>query len=100
MWVVTMFDLPVVTKEERKAATSFRKELLKLGFQMVQFSVYFKRCRDQVQADRIAIRLSQRVPQDGKLDILMITDRQYENIVSFHGNGTIKRENPSNLTLF
>lgn len=28
MWMVVMFDLPVVEKEERRAATDFRKTLL------------------------------------------------------------------------
>ena len=32
MWVVVMFDLPVVEKAERKAATEFRNGLLDAGF--------------------------------------------------------------------
>ena len=32
MWVVVMFDLPVVAKAERKAATEFRNGLLDAGF--------------------------------------------------------------------
>ena len=36
MWVVVMFDLPVVEKAERKAATDFRNSLLDLGFEMAQ----------------------------------------------------------------
>ena len=30
MWMLVMFDLPVVEKEERKAATAFRNYLLEL----------------------------------------------------------------------
>ena len=40
MWMLVLFDLPVMEKEERKEATEFRNYLLDLGFQMVQFSVY------------------------------------------------------------
>ena len=32
MWLVVMFDLPVVEKTERKAATEFRNNLLDQGF--------------------------------------------------------------------
>ena len=32
MWMVVMFDLPVVLKAERKAATEFRNALLDLVF--------------------------------------------------------------------
>ena len=39
MWLYVMFDLPVETKAQRKAAAGFRKDLLKDGFSMHQFSV-------------------------------------------------------------
>ena len=32
MWMIVMFDLPVVEKAERKAATEFRNALLDLGW--------------------------------------------------------------------
>lgn len=34
MWIVVMFDLPVIEREERKAATAFRNDLLDMGFEM------------------------------------------------------------------
>ena len=37
MWVFVLFDLPVGTKKERKAATRFRHSLLDLGFEISQF---------------------------------------------------------------
>lgn len=40
MWIVVMFDLPVVEKSERKAATEFRNTLRDMGFEMSQFSVH------------------------------------------------------------
>ena len=42
MWLVVMFDLPVIEREERKAATAFRNDLLDMGFEMSQFSVYVR----------------------------------------------------------
>ncbi len=38
VWVFVLFDLPVGTKKERKAATKFRHSLLDLGFEMSQYS--------------------------------------------------------------
>lgn len=95
-----MFDLPVKTKPQRKAAHNFRIYLLKQGFQMAQLSIYMKSCRDQVQVERITIQVSKAVPSNGRLDVITITDKQYEKIVTFYGEDRIKRENPSNLTLF
>ncbi|MCC6376438.1 MAG: CRISPR-associated endonuclease Cas2 [Microbacteriaceae bacterium] len=100
VWMFTLFDLPVLTKAERRAATDFRKFLLKQGFQMAQLSVYLKYCRDKTQADRLAIRISNAVPEDGRLDILMLTDKQYENMITYHGRTRIKRENLNQLAFF
>ncbi len=36
-WLMTMFDFPVMTPEERRTATQFRKDLLDHGFLMIQF---------------------------------------------------------------
>ena len=40
MWVLVFFDLPTETKKQRKAAAGFRKDLLKDGFTMFQYSIY------------------------------------------------------------
>lgn len=100
MWIVTLFDLPVLTKPQRKAATKYRKNLLDEGFQMVQLSVYFKHCRDREQANAIAHRVSTRVPPGGKVDIMMITDKQYSSILSIQQGRRFERENPPQLALF
>lgn len=44
MWVLVFFDLPTDTKKERKAAAEFRKQLIKDGFIMFQFSIYMRHC--------------------------------------------------------
>ena len=50
MWLFVLFDLPVETKKERKAAADFRKALLKDGFSMLQFSVYNRHCASDESA--------------------------------------------------
>ena len=37
MWMMVLFDLPVIEKKERKDATEFRKFLLYNGFSMVKY---------------------------------------------------------------
>lgn len=85
MWTVVMFDLPVVTKAERKAATNFRNCLLDLGFEMAQFSVYMRFCAGQPQADTLSRRVEEALPAGGKVNVLFFTDRQYERVLTFHG---------------
>ncbi len=94
MWVVVMFDLPVVEKAERKAATEFRNTLLDMGFEMSQFSVYMRFCTSQAQVDTHCKRVENALPVGGKVNILQFTDKQYERIISFHG----KAKQPANKT--
>ena len=94
MWMVVMFDLPVVEKAERKAATVFRKSLLDQGFEMAQFSVYMRFCTSQAQADTHGRRVEEALPEGGKVNVLTFTDKQYERIVTYLG----KAKQPANKT--
>ena len=85
MWMIVMFDLPVVEKAERRAATEFRNALLDLGFEMSQFSVYMRFCSSTAQIDTYCKRVEAALPVGGKVNILQFTDRQYERIIAFHG---------------
>ena len=101
MWLVVMFDLPVGTKKERKAATDFRKKLLDMGFEMTQFSVYLRFCAGKEQAQAYDRRIEQAMPSAGKVHILAITDKQYENIHTFRGRKREHgRKSPDQLALF
>ena len=90
MWLFIFFDLPVMTKKERKTATKFRQNLLDLGFQMVQFSVYSRVCPGKEKAGNLITKISYKLPQNGKIDMLMVTDKQFEGIVSFRGKNNEK----------
>jgi CRISPR-associated protein Cas2 len=101
MWIFVLFDLPVGTKKERKAATKFRHALLDLGFEMSQFSVYLKFTAGKEQAEALERQVEVAMPQSGKVHVVQITDKQYENIRTYRGK---KREpslkNPNQLALF
>lgn len=85
MWMVVMFDLPVLEKAERKAATAFRNSLLDMGFTMSQLSVYMRFCSSSAQVDTLCKLVEDQLPHGGKVNILQFTDKQYERIISFHG---------------
>ena len=57
MWIIVMFDLPVVEKTECKAAIDFRNTLLDMGFEMSQFSVYMRFCSSQSQIDTYCMQV-------------------------------------------
>ncbi len=101
MWMMVLFDLPVDDSPRRKAAADFRNDLLDLGFAMTQFSVYMKYLTGKEQAETLTRQIATLVPDYGDIKILCFTDRQYENLISFHGR---RREpapkNPGQLALF
>ena len=65
LWIMALFDLPVMTKPERKRATAFRSFLLDEGFSMMQFSCYVRFTAGKEQADAITRRIGRTVPADG-----------------------------------
>lgn len=101
MRMMAMFDLPVLTKSERKRAADFRKFLLDQGFEMVQFSVYSRFAAGRERLEALTRKIGAAVPQDGKVDVLFFTDKQYEQIVSFRGkkHGPMAKK-PEQLALF
>ncbi|WP_073354454.1 CRISPR-associated endonuclease Cas2 [Lampropedia hyalina] len=94
MWILVMFDLPVVRKEERKAAMEFRNCLLDMGFEMSQFSVYLRFCTSSAQVQTYCKQVEQALPSGGNVNILQFTDKQYERIISYYG----KKKQPQKKT--
>ena len=85
MWVLVLFDLPTETKKERKAAADFRKQILKDGFTMFQFSIYLRHCPSRENADVHIKRVKSILPQHGQVGILCITDKQFGEMELFIG---------------
>jgi len=83
MWILVMFDLPVVTKPQRKTATKFRKDLMGDGFNMIQYSVYSRPCPTDENAEVHAKRVKRILPPDGQVRILKFTDKQYAKMECF-----------------
>ncbi len=101
MWVLVMFDLPVDTPEERKAATDFRHDLLDLGFERCQYSVYLRFVEGREQAITTTRRVELVLPAGGKVYVLYFTDKQYTGIVRFENRKRRKSpRNPEQYELF
>lgn len=101
MWIFVMFDLPVTTREQSRAATRFREYLLDEGFEKSQFSVYARFCNGKEQIEAYQRRIEAHLPDKGDVHVLSFTDRQYENIVRFSGQRRRRpRRNPDQLALF
>ena len=92
MKVLCMFDLPVETEEQRRAYRVFRKNLMKEGFTMIQYSVYVRTCQNREHGKRIEKRLRQILPKEGNIRILAVTEKQYADMKLLVGSKTITEE--------
>jgi CRISPR-associated protein Cas2 len=77
-WILAMFDLPVMTDKERKAATRFRNDLLDNGYIMIQFSVYARPCVSYEQMDAHMTRIKGLIPTAGNVRLMFMTDEQWK----------------------
>ena len=84
-WLLVAFDLPVLTKEQRKRATGFRNFLIDDGFLMIQFSVYARSCVSFARQDTHMARVRASIPSEGTVRAIFITRAQWERSFVCYG---------------
>ncbi|WP_036298882.1 CRISPR-associated endonuclease Cas2 [Methylophilus sp. OH31] len=80
MRLLVLFDLPVVTKAERRAYTLFRRFLINDGYDMIQFSVYGRLINGNDALDKHLKRLADNLPPEGSVRCLSVTEKQYASM--------------------
>jgi CRISPR-associated protein Cas2 len=99
-WVMVLFDLPVGTPEERKAATNFRKDLVQDGYIMVQFSVYARPCGTADRVDTHVRRLKSKIPARGEVRGLIISDAQWGRMIVVRSQKPVDSEKMPEQMMF
>lgn len=101
MWLFVFFDLPTMTKTERRDAALFRKNLEKDGFRMMQYSVYTRHCASRERCEVHIRRVRKLLPPSGIVSILCVTDKQFGDIINYWGKiEQKKRKTPQQLEFF
>lgn len=85
MRILIMFDLPVITSADKKVYRKFRKFLLSTGFYMLQESVYIKLVLNQSEANKVAAYIKANKPDDGLVQMLIITEKQFSKMETLSG---------------
>jgi CRISPR-associated protein Cas2 len=80
MRMLVFFDLPVVTRAERRAYTVFRRFLLNDGYDMIQFSVYGRILNGNDAETKHMKRLVDNLPPDGSVRCLTVTEKQFASM--------------------
>lgn len=86
MRIIVFFDLPVLTAEDRRHYTVFRKFLIKSGFIMQQKSVYSKLVLNLSVRDAVIKNIEKNKPPKGLVEILTVTEKQYARMVIIVGS--------------
>ena len=89
MRVLVLFDLPVLTGDQRREYARFRKFLLKKlksGFLMLQESVYCKLALNTTVVNGIVDQIHKNKPEEGLIQLLTVTEKQYAKMDLIVGN--------------
>jgi CRISPR-associated protein Cas2 len=99
-WVMVFFDLPVGTSDERRAAANFRKDLVKDGYIMVQFSVYARPCGTADRVETQVRRLTPKIPRKGEVRSLIISDAQWGRMLVVRSQHKVESERMPEQMMF
>lgn len=100
VWLFVAFDLPTLTKDDRRRASRFRSDLLDMGFSMFQLSFYSYYFKSKQQAETVARRIRSLVPSKGTVSVFFITDAQFAMIQTYFGGNRQENKEPEQGLLF
>ena len=80
MRLLVFFDLPVVTRADRRAYAMFRRFLLNDGYDMIQFSVYGRIVNGLDAEQKHLKRLIDNLPREGSVRCLSVTEKQFASM--------------------
>ncbi len=77
---ILFFDLPVEKDAQRRAYTKFVKNIKKIGFGILQKSVYIKLDMDAQSADSTKEKVKKVLPKEGSVIVLRVTEKQFSTM--------------------
>lgn len=75
-----MFDLPVDTASEQREYRIFRKELLRNGFTMLQYSVYYRTLQNRAAGKRYERAIKRFLPEHGEVRLISVSEKQFNDM--------------------
>lgn len=101
VWLLVLFDFPVLTKAQRRDANRYRHALYDRGFTQIQLSVYAKYLINATGVRALLPVLRGAVPPEGEVRVLRLTDEQWAGMYRYYGPRELPPEPPPpQLALF
>ena len=77
MRLLVFFDLPTLTKADKRAYVLFRRFLIQDGYDMIQWSVYGRIVNGFDDMETHLKRLSYNLPPEGSVRLLQVSEKQF-----------------------
>lgn len=85
MRLILIYDLPVTEELDKKIYSKFHRNIIRLGFYMLQYSVYSKVIQNDTSMKQYMIKLERVIPERGHIILMKITEKQYQNMIYLRG---------------
>lgn len=85
MRLILIYDLPVDDEIERRSYSRFHRDITRLGFYMLQYSVYSKVIQNDTSFKQYFYKLERIIPKKGSIILLKVTERQYQDMIYLQG---------------
>ncbi|WP_125590557.1 CRISPR-associated endonuclease Cas2 [Companilactobacillus jidongensis] len=86
MRLICLFDLPMDTPGEKRQYRIFRKELIRNGFTMLQYSVYYRSIQNRSSGKKYKNAISEFLPEHGEVRLLPVSEKQFNDMAVLVGN--------------
>lgn len=95
MRILVFFDLPTLTKADKRAYTLFRRFLLQDGYDMLQWSVYSRIVNGEDAVKKHQKKLIAHLPKKGSVRCMKVSEKQYASMEILVGTLTVQEEKVS-----
>ena len=85
MRLILIYDLPVLEESEQKIYRKFHTNIIKLGFYMLQYSIYVKVISNDTSLKQYMSKIEKIIPEKGNIIIIKITEKQYQDMIYLRG---------------
>lgn len=88
MRALLFYDLPTDYDESAKVYRKFHSNIIKLGYVMIQNSVYVKVLNSPSISKQHRIKVKKMTPECGNVRLMIVTEKQYDEIEILSGEKT------------
>jgi CRISPR-associated protein Cas2 len=92
MRVIILYDLPMDNKDAVRQYTLFRKRIIRMGFSMLQYSIYVKVVLNEAGYTKIIRNIQNDLPDYGNVRILKVTEKQFSTMKFLRGRSSLQEE--------